>query len=198
MVVRVRSIMEKVFYLVAGANGSGKTTLSKKLLPADNLVFLNADEIAKSINPDNIESVKISAGKEVFKRLQTILEKGKNFAMETTLSGKLHLKVIEQARKFGYKVVLIYAFLDNPELCINRIKVRVKSGGHNIPDEDVRRRYVRSKNNFWNLYKDEVDEWLLFYNGGDKYFEIAHGIVGNVDIFDKGLYDSFIKDIQDE
>lgn len=188
--------MEKVFYLVAGANGSGKTTLSKKLLPADNLVFLNADEIAKSINPDNIESVKISAGKEVFKRLRIILEKGENFAMETTLSGKLHLKIIEQVRKFGYKVVLIYAFLDNPELCINRIKVRVKMGGHNIPDEDVRRRYVRSKNNFWNLYKDESDEWLLFYNGGDKYFEIAHGIVGNIDILDKDLYDNFIKDIQ--
>lgn len=188
--------MDKIFYLVAGANGSGKTTLSKKLLPADNLVFLNADEIAKSINPDNIEGVKISAGKEVFKRLQTILEKGENFAMETTLSGKLHLKIIEQARKFGYKVVLIYAFLDNTELCINRIKVRVKMGGHNIPDEDVRRRYVRSKNNFWNIYKNEVDEWLLFYNGGDKYFEIAHGIVGNIDILDKDLYDNFIKDIQ--
>lgn len=188
--------MEKIFYIVAGANGSGKTTLSTELLPTDNLVFLNADEIAKSINPNNIESVKITAGKEVLKQLQTILESGKSFAMETTLSGTFHLKIIEKARQAGYKIVLIYAFLDNPELCINRIKVRVKMGGHNIPDEDVRRRYVRSKNNFWNMYKDKVDEWGLYYNGEVTYTKVAQGVNGHIDILNEDLYNNFKKDIQ--
>ena len=188
--------MDKIFYLVAGANGSGKTTLSTTLLPTDNLTFLNADEIAKSINPDNIESVKVTAGKEVLKQLQTIFDEGKSFAMETTLSGTFHLKIIEKAKQAGYKIVLIYAFLDTPELCINRIKVRVKMGGHNIPDEDVKRRYVRSKNNFWNIYKNEVDEWGLYYNGEVAYIKVAQGVNGHIDILDKDLYDNFVKDIQ--
>ncbi len=186
----------KIFYLVAGANGSGKTTLSKKLLPTDDLVFLNADEIAKSINPNNLETVKITAGKEVLKQFQNILESGKNLAMETTLSGIFHLKMIENAKSYGYKIVLIYTFLNNPKVCINRIKVRVKMGGHNIPDADVYRRYKRSKNNFLNLYNKKVDEWGLYYNGENVFIKIAQGINGHIDIFDKDLYYDFTKDIQ--
>ena len=129
-------MQKKILYIIAGANGSGKSTLASELLPSENLDFLNADEVAKEICPENIESVKIKAGKIVLSRLEKLLNTEKSFAIETTLSGKNHIKTIERAKKIGYQVVLIYSYLDSPILCENRIKIRVLNGGHNIPKED--------------------------------------------------------------
>lgn len=151
-------MQKKILYIIAGANGSGKSTLASELLPSENLDFLNADEVAKEICPENIESVKIKAGKIVLSRLEKLLNTEKSFAIETTLSGKNHIKTIERAKKIGYQVVLIYSYLDSPILCENRIKIRVLNGGHNIPKEDIIRRFYRSKKNFWNIYKNLVDE----------------------------------------
>ena len=144
--------MKKVLYLIAGANGSGKTTLANELLSEEELTFLNADEIAKKLSPTDIEKVRITAGKELFNRLNACVQEGKSFALETTLSGSLYVKIIEELRQKGYITHLVYVFLDNPDMCIERIKTRVKEGGHYIPDEDVRRRYNRSIKNFWNTY----------------------------------------------
>lgn len=78
-----------VLYIIAGANGSGKSTLASELLPNKNLEFLNADDIAREICPENIESVKIKAGKIVLEKLDKLLNNRKSFAMETTLEGKI-------------------------------------------------------------------------------------------------------------
>ena len=91
-------MQDKILYIIAGANGSGKNTLASELLPSENLKFLNADEVAKEICPENIESVKIKAGKIVLKRLEDLLNSGKSFAIETTLSGKNHIKTIQKAK----------------------------------------------------------------------------------------------------
>ncbi|MDD3014333.1 MAG: zeta toxin family protein [Candidatus Gastranaerophilales bacterium] len=163
----------KYLYLIAGANGSGKSTLASELIPEEKLEFLNADEIAKEICPENISSVSISAGKEFYKRLDSCFDQGISFAIETTLSGKNHIKTISRAKAFGYKVILIYISVDTPDLCINRIKVRVEKGGHYVPDEDVIRRFYRCRENFWNKYKDLVDDWAVFYNGAIQ-FTLLH------------------------
>lgn len=89
----------KKLYIIAGANGSGKSTLASELLPEEKLKFINADEIAKEICPDNIESVRISAGKETYKRLNLFFENNISFAIETTLSGNNYVKTIEKAKK---------------------------------------------------------------------------------------------------
>lgn len=91
-------MQDKILYIIAGANGSGKNTLASELLPSESLKFLNADEVAKEICPENIESVKIKAGKIVLKRLEDLLNSGKSFAIETTLSGKNHIKTIQKAK----------------------------------------------------------------------------------------------------
>ncbi len=91
-------MQDKILYIIAGANGSGKSTLASELLPSESLKFLNADEVAKEICPENIESVKIKAGKIVLKRLEDLLNSGKSFAIETTLSGKNHIKTIQKAK----------------------------------------------------------------------------------------------------
>ncbi len=189
-------MQDKILYIIAGANGSGKSTLASELLPSENLAFLNADDVAKEICPNNIESVKIKAGKIVIKKLENLLNSGKSFAIETTLSGKNHIKTIQKAKNLGYQVVLIYSYLDSPILCENRIKIRVLNGGHNIPREDIIRRFHRSKDNFWYLYKNIVDEWNLFYNGTTEYILVAQFANSEIEIFSENLYNKFIKDFE--
>jgi len=197
--------MEKpILYIIAGANGSGKSTLASELLLSENLEFLNADEVAKEICPEHIESVKIKAGKIVLQKLDKLLNKQKSFAIETTLSGKNHIKTINKAKELGYIVVLIYSYLDSPLMCENRIKIRVLNGGHDIPKDDIIRRFYRSKENFWNLYKDIVNEWNLFYNGLSEYTFVAHCennlpssfTTTPVEIYNENLYNEFTKDFK--
>lgn len=189
-------MQNKILYIIAGANGSGKSTLASELLPYENLEFLNADEVAKEICPENIESVKIKAGKIVLAKLEKLLFSNKSFAIETTLAGKNHIKTIKKAKESGYQVVLIYSYLDTPVLCENRIKIRVLNGGHDIPREDIVRRFYRSKENFWYIYKDLVDEWNLFYNGTSEYILVAQYATDEVEIFSENLYNEFVKDFE--
>jgi predicted ABC-type ATPase len=172
----------KVLYIIAGANGSGKSTLAEVLLKERKLEFLNADEIAKEIAPDAINSVPISAGKIYFKRLDEYLKNNKSFAVESTLSGNNIVRIIQKAQKQNYKIILIYSFLPNCATCIERVKKRVANGGHNVPEEDVIRRYYKSVVKFWGEYRFIVDEWIMFYNG----YEYAPVIVslGKKDDFD--------------
>lgn len=186
----------RYLYIIAGANGSGKSTLASELLPEEKLEFLNADDIAKGICPENIESVRISAGKEVYKRLDYFFKQGISFAIETTLAGNNHIKTIKKARELNYEVTLIYSFVDNPEMCIKRIKARVLNGGHHIPDEDVIRRFYRSKNNFWFKYKDIVDEWAIFYNGEIQFIQVAKSDSKNIEILNEDLYNEFTKELE--
>ena len=184
------TVSEKKLYIIAGANGSGKSTIAKELLSDENLVFLNADDIAKELSPNAIEKVKITAGKKLFEELDLLLRDECSFAVETTLSGAVHVKTIEKARAAGYKVYLIYVFLDSVEMCIARIKGRVKQGGHFIPDDDVRRRYIRSLHNFHALYKDLVDGWFLYYNGIETTI-VAGNEEQKTEIFEPKLFDLF-------
>lgn len=161
------NLNEKQLYIIAGANGSGKSTLAEVLLPAKKLEFLNADEIAKEIAPKAINSVPISAGKVYFERLNEFFKNEKSFAVESTLSGNNIVRIINKAKSQNYKIVLVYSFLDNCTTCIERVKKRVKNGGHNVPEEDIIRRYYKSIVKFWDEYRLLADEWSLFYNGYD-------------------------------
>lgn len=161
------SLNKKLLYIIAGANGSGKSTLAEVLLKEKNLEFLNADEIAKEISPNAINSVPIKAGKEYFKRLKMFFDDNKSFAVESTLSGNNIVKIINTARAKNYKIILVYSFLQNCTTCIERVKKRVENGGHNVPEADIIRRYYKSIVKFWDKYRLLVDEWTMFYNGYD-------------------------------
>ena len=185
--------IDKTLYIIAGANGSGKTTFAMRFSALENLDFINADEIAKKYDPNDIQKYKIKAGKTFFLELHSNLSKEKSFVIETTLSGKYLVNVIDKAHKNHFKVVLIYLYLENNKENILRVKNRVLSGGHNVPEVDIVRRYFRSKNLFLNIYKQMVDEWLLFYNGDDKFELIAN----NDDVIDEMAYSKFMEDIHE-
>lgn len=185
-------MMAKHLYLIAGANGSGKSTIARELLPCEGLQFVNPDDIARELHPAFPEKAKVAAGKEALHRIESFFAEGTSFAIETTLSGLVHVKTLERAKQLGYETTVIYVFVDSPEVCIARIASRVKNGGHYIPDEDVRRRYVRSKRNFLNVYAPLAGQWTLFYNGASQTDMVARkDSSGRETVFSESLYRLF-------
>ena len=187
--------MNKTLYIIAGANGSGKTTFAMTYSILKSLYFINADEIAKQYGPTDLQKYKIKAGKEFFKQLEQYIEYNEeSFIIETTLSGKYLVKVIEKAKKNNFEIVLIYLFLDDDTENILRVKNRVLNGGHDIPIEDIKRRYIRSRKLFLSLYKNMVDKYLIFFNGDDNYELVAE----DAEILDEDLYSLFLKGFENE
>jgi len=182
--------MTKTLYIIAGANGSGKTTFAMTYSQLKSLYFINADEIAKEYDPNDLEKHKIKVGKEFFRQVKVYTEeKEESFILETTLSGKYLEKIISKAKQKKFTIVLIYLFLDDDTENILRVKNRVLNGGHNIPTEDIKRRYIRSRKLFMSLYKNIVDKYLIFYNGDDNYELVAE----DGEILDEELYTQFVK-----
>jgi len=182
----------KQLYILAGANGSGKSTISKVLLPSEGIVYVNPDDIARELNPTDPPGAKIEAGRETLRRIDVLLDKGESFAVESTLSGGSYVEMIGKAKRCGYDVTIAYVFVDSPEMCLERIRVRVENGGHDIPAEDVVRRYGRSKSNFVSVYAPLADHWVLYYNGGAEIALVAHGN-GLRNVINKERFDSFME-----
>lgn len=186
--------MGKKLYIISGCNGSGKTTASYTILPdiLDCAEFVNADEIAKGLSPFNPESTAIQAGRLMLSRINKLLSSGKNFAFETTLSTKSYVKLVNQAKKEGYSVSLLFFWLNSHELAIQRVQIRVQEGGHNIPIDVIRRRYDNGLINFFKLYQPILDDWMFFDNSGDTYELISQGTKRIENVLNKEKW-SFLK-----
>jgi len=171
--------MKKLF-VIAGCNGAGKTTASYTILPEilDCKEFVNADEIARGLSPFQPDKVGIEAGRLMLKRIKSLLSDNESFAFETTLSTKSYVNFIELAKQSDYQVTCLFFWLDSEELAILRVENRVKEGGHNIPEEVIRRRYRNGLKNFFSLYLPLLDNWLFVNNSGDNYEIIAEGSSG--------------------
>jgi len=153
-------------YIIAGCNGAGKTTASLTILPEilNCREFVNADNIAAGISPFNVEGVALEAGRIMLHRINELLALGGDFAMETTLATRSYVLLVHKAKSMGYNVSLIYIWLNSPELALQRVAVRVKKGGHNIPEEVVRRRYIKGISNLFKLFMPICDAWIVADN----------------------------------
>lgn len=158
--------MQKRLFIIAGCNGAGKTTTSFRILPEllNCKEFVNADEIARGISPFQPEKVALEAGRIMLSRIHELIEKGEDFAFETTLATKSYLGFIDKARENGFHITLVFFWLNSPDLAITRVAHRVNEGGHNIPIEVIKRRYSRGLKNLFSLYFDKVDYLLIFDN----------------------------------
>ncbi|MEO0059254.1 MAG: hypothetical protein RLZZ312_901 [Bacteroidota bacterium] len=167
--------MNKNLYIIAGCNGAGKTTASFTILPEilDCKEFVNADEIAKGLSPFQPERVAFESGRIMLKRINELLDSNENFAFETTLATKSYKSKIIEAQSKNYKVTLLFFWLQNVDLAIERVKTRVKEGGHNIEKEVIRRRYTRGIQNLFEIYLPIVDETLIFDNSYESQELIA-------------------------
>lgn len=167
--------MTKNLYIIAGCNGAGKTTASFTVLPEilNCFEFVNADEIAKGLSPFQPEKVAFEAGRIMLHRIDELFRAGVDFAFETTLATKSYKEKVVYAQDLGYKVTLLFFWLPNVELAIDRVKKRVEAGGHNIPIDVIRRRYKNGISNFFTIYLPICDEVILVDNSSTKYDLIA-------------------------
>ena len=128
--------------MIAGPNGAGKTTTAMALLPRlDIFEFVNADEIARGLNPLNPEGKAIAAGKLMLRQMQEHIEAGRNFAFETTASGLTYVKTIEACKAAGYKTEMLFVWLDSAKTAVERVASRVQKGGHSIPPDALHQRH---------------------------------------------------------
>ena len=153
-------------YIIAGPNGAGKTTASMNILPEilDCKIFVNADEIAKGLNPLDPESMAIEAGRIMLERINFLLVKRETFALETTLATRSYKNFIEKAKDYGYKIVLLFFWLESPAFAKERVANRVKEGGHNIDEEVIERRYWLGLKNLFEIFMPIVDSWSMYDN----------------------------------
>jgi predicted ABC-type ATPase len=164
------SILEKKCYVIAGPNGSGKTTFANEFLPieAECLNFINADLIAHGLSPFQPEKMGVEAGRLMIQRIDECVRKNESFAFETTLSGKGYTRRVQYWKKQGYEIVMYYLKLPSVDIAIERVKLRVAQGGHDVPEKDIRRRFDRSWTNFETTYKSLVDSWTVFDTSGEE------------------------------
>ncbi len=164
-------------YIISGCNGAGKTTASFTILPEmlDCKEFVNADEIAKGLSPFQPESVSFQAGRIMLERIDELTKSGVDFAFETTLTTLSYLNTIKLAKEKGYSVTLLFFWLNDVNLAIERVKTRVSEGGHNIPEEVIRRRYFRGIYNLNNKFIELCDFWIVIDNSSRPFNFVAEG-----------------------
>lgn len=132
----------------AGNNGSGKSTIRN--LIADMLgisVHIDSDALARSMDAEHPDRRKVSAGKEAIRLARDCIRQKRNFSIETTLAGGNAIRLIQLARGNGFEVTMFYVGLGNYKLNIERVAMRVKNGGHDIPVSDIIRRETTSMQN---------------------------------------------------
>ena len=156
--------MTKLCYIIAGPNGAGKTTFAREFLPVEAkcLNFINADLIAVGLAPLQPEKAALKASKLMLKQIEECIENNQSFALEVTLSGKTLARKITYMKAKGYKIIIYFLKIGSVELAIERVKLRVSQGGHDIPIIDIKRRFERSWINFQNIYKPLADVWIVF------------------------------------
>ena len=169
-------------YIISGCNGAGKTTASYSLLPEmlDCKEFVNSDEFAKSLSPFDPSQASIQASRYMLMKVRYLLKRNEDFAVETTLATRTLLKIVKAAQDAGYTVTLLYFWLNSPELAIARVKARVEAGGHNIPEETIRRRYNVGIDYFFNIYAPISERWILADNSQIPFRVIAEGSKNDV------------------
>lgn len=166
--------MTPTLCILGGCNGAGKTTLAREMLPRLGIMrFLNADEIARGLSPLDPSLTAFKAGRLLIEEVRGLIAAKASFAIESTLSGKTYVAMIREAKAQGYRFLLHYILIGSAEQAVGRVALRVKIGGHHVPEEDVRRRFERSRKHFMEDYLPLADEWVLWDNDSPPHRQIA-------------------------
>ncbi len=164
-------------YILAGCNGAEKTTASLTVLPEllNCREFVNADAIAAGLSPFQPETIAFEAGRIMLQRIQILLNANVTFAIETTLATKSYANLVADARLRGYRVTLLFYWLNSPELAKARVRQRVREGEHSIPDDVIERRYRRGIENLLRIFAPICDRWYVYDNSTTLPIMLAKG-----------------------
>ncbi|MCQ9206361.1 MAG: zeta toxin family protein [Omnitrophica bacterium] len=190
----------KNIYIIAGSNGSGKTTFAKKFLPnyTGCLHFVNSDLIARGLSPFSPQIAAMKAGRLVLEQISDLAGKGLDFGFETTLSGKSYINRLRDLKANGYALHLFFLWIPSVKLAVTRIKDRVAAGGHDVPRQDVRRRFHRGTHNFFKFYMPLLDSWILLNNSSTTPGLIAKEKGNQRTVIDKDLFAKISKIVREK
>jgi len=187
----------KELLVVAGPNGVGKSTFVGRFLTERPMPYLCADAIATELPHLDPTSQQFAAGREFLRRIEEQLAREVDFVVEATLSGRTMRRFLSRARAAGFEITIAFIFLDSADMCVVRVKQRVRRGGHNVPESDVRRRFSRSCANFWHVYREIADQWIVYYNAGSRLTEVAFGVSDGFVVSDDDLFSRFLELAED-
>lgn len=177
-------------YIIAGSNGAGKTTFATEFLPhyANCRNFINPDLLAKAFSPFDPDAGMLRAGRAVLQGIAEFTAARKDFAFETTLSGRSYVPLLRRVKQAGFELHMFYLWIPSPDLALMRISDRVASGGHNVPERDVRRRFRRTLGNLFGLYRSLLDTLYFFDNSADTPRLVFKDEAGRTTVSDAALY----------
>lgn len=186
--------MNPSVYIIAGPNGAGKTTFAREFLRnyADCKNFINADLIAQGVSPFSPEAAAFRAGRLMLREINSYAKRRDDFSFETTLSGRSYMSLIRRLRISGYTVHFFFVWIPTVDLALTRVRGRVLQGGHDVPEDIVRRRFDRSIRNFLANYRGLGDSWMWFDNSGAAPAVIAFEKEGKLRIMEPDLYHTLI------
>lgn len=152
--------------LIAGPNGAGKSTAAPRLLKGALGVveFINADLIAMGLSPFDPEGAALAASRVMIQRIEALGAAGISFGLETTLAARTLAPRLKKLIASGYQFHLVFLYLPSADLAVARVANRILLGGHNVPEETIRRRYRAGLRNFFELYQPIAATWQLFDN----------------------------------
>lgn len=179
--------------VISGPNGSGKTTLAERYAALFDYPYIGADKIAAELAPNNPASQRIEAGRRFTGDVAEAIQHQQSVVIESTLSGRTLVKTLHSARASEYSISIVHLLLDSADTCVARVRERVQKGGHDVPVEDIRRRFTRSAANFWELYRPLCDRWILLYNATSDAQPVAEGDAESHAVRDVELFESFLK-----
>lgn len=186
-----------VIYVIGGPNGSGKTTFAREFLPSVNVAeFLNADLLAAGLAPLHPVMMAVRSGRMLLERWKELLSQRRDFGFESTLSGRTYSVMLRQARTAGYQIRLCYLWLPNVGMSIRRVRQRVRKGGHDVPETDLRRRFLLSLQNFFSLYIPVSDSALLFNAAENPTQLIARWEQQTVTVIQPKIYERIQKQVE--
>ncbi len=150
--------------VLGGPNGAGKSTAAPRLLRGALKVdeFVNADTLAQGLSAFRPQDVAVEAGRLTLARLDALEAQRRSFAFEATLASLTLARRLERLSANGYRVHVVYLWLPTVDLALARVAERVRVGGHHVPDDAVRRRFQRGRENFFTRYRVLADKWYMY------------------------------------
>jgi len=187
----MRKKQKPTCFIIAGPNGAGKTTFALRYLPqiAGCHNFVNADLIAYGLSPFDSLSAQYEAGRLFLREIYANIDKRVDFAFETTLAGRSQIGLLKKLRQDGWQVVLFFLWIPDAVFSKNRVRERVKHGGHNIPDDAISRRYPRIMHNLVKIYIPLCDKVVCYDNSGPKFVPVFEQDGEGLRIFNQNIYE---------
>lgn len=181
---------EPTLHLIAGPNGAGKSTFAVDYLPAvGDLVFLNADILAAKLSPADPNAALFDAGRILLRQIEENLAARESFALETTLAGRGYIRLVRRARAAGYYIVIHFVWVRSPDQSVERVAKRVENGGHDVPENDIRRRHAAAIKNFFRAYIPLAHEWTFRENSAGELTKVAMGLSES---YDEASFQEFV------